>query len=105
MIAKVVPNVKRKTLEPIIKKHVEKGSNVYTDEYPVYNDLSKWYNHQIVIHKKKQYVNGKASTNAIENRWSHLNRIIYGIHHWISRKHAQKYVDEFQKSIDEKFPE
>ena len=45
--------------------------------------------------KPKQYVNGDASTNAIENRWSHFNRIVYGIHHWISRKHAQKYLDEF----------
>jgi hypothetical protein len=32
VIAKVVPNVERNTLEPIIKKHVKKGSNVYTDE-------------------------------------------------------------------------
>ncbi|CAG8572159.1 895_t:CDS:2 [Ambispora gerdemannii] len=32
VIAQVVPNVKRNTLEPIIKSNVEKGSNVYTDE-------------------------------------------------------------------------
>lgn len=32
VIARVVPNVKRKTLEPIIEANVEKGSNVYTDE-------------------------------------------------------------------------
>jgi hypothetical protein len=32
VIVEKVPNVERKTLEPIIKKYVEKGSNVYTDE-------------------------------------------------------------------------
>jgi hypothetical protein len=32
VIAEVVPNVERNTLEPIIRKHVKKGSNVYTDE-------------------------------------------------------------------------
>jgi transposase-like protein len=31
-ITQVVPNVKRKTLEPIIKENIEIGSNVYTDE-------------------------------------------------------------------------
>jgi len=31
-IALKVPNVKQETLEPIIRKHVKKGSNVYTDE-------------------------------------------------------------------------
>jgi len=32
VIAQVVPNVSQKTLEPIIREYVEKGSNVYTDE-------------------------------------------------------------------------
>jgi len=31
-IAQVVSDVKQKTLEPIIRKHVKEGSNVYTDE-------------------------------------------------------------------------
>jgi len=31
-IAEVVPDVKQKTLEPIIRKYVKEGSNVYTDE-------------------------------------------------------------------------
>ncbi len=41
VIAKAVPNVKRKTLEPIIEDNVEKGSNVYTDEWLAYKDLGK----------------------------------------------------------------
>jgi hypothetical protein len=32
VIAQVVPNVQRDTLEPIIRKYVKKGSNVFTDE-------------------------------------------------------------------------
>ncbi|RIA93311.1 P63C domain-containing protein [Glomus cerebriforme] len=40
------------------------------------------FNHQRVIHKKKQYVNSKASTNCAENFNSHLKRGIYGTHHW-----------------------
>jgi transposase-like protein len=52
-IAEVVPDVEKKTLEPIIRKYVKEGSNVSTDEWKAYNDLRKWYNHQIVNHGKK----------------------------------------------------
>jgi transposase-like protein len=41
VIALVVSDAKRSTLMPIIRKYVKKGSNVYTDEYPVYNNLGK----------------------------------------------------------------
>ncbi len=94
VIAKAVPNVKRKTLEPIIEDNVEKGSNVYTDEWLAYKDLGKWYTHEIVNHRKKEYVNGRASTNLAENFNSHLKRGL-NTYQWIKRKHAQKYVDEF----------
>ncbi|CAG8597612.1 2789_t:CDS:2 [Ambispora leptoticha] len=32
-IAEVVPDVKQRTLEPIIRKYIKKGSDVYTDEW------------------------------------------------------------------------
>ena len=95
VIDQVVPNVKQDTLEPIIRANVKEGSNVYTDEWLAYNGLGKWYNHQIVNHRIKQYVNGKASTNSAENFNSHLKRGIYGTYHWVSKKHLPKYLDEF----------
>jgi transposase-like protein len=99
-IAKQVPNVKRKTLFPIIRANAEENSSAYTDEYPVYKGLDRWYNHQVVVHKMgqyvKQYADGKkTSTNLVENFNSHLNRTIYGTYVMISRRHAQKYLDEF----------
>lgn len=95
MIARKVPDTKLSTLEPIINANIEKGSNVYTDDWYRHSNLSQNFNHQWVNHSAKKYVNGKASTNAVENRWSHLKRMTYGTYHWISRKHAQKYIDEF----------
>jgi transposase-like protein len=82
-------------LEPIIKSNIEKGSNLYTDEWLAYDNLCQNYNHERVNHRIKQYANGKVSTNSVENRWSHLKRTIYGTYHWISKKHTQKYLDEF----------
>jgi len=95
LICQVVPNTRKRTLEPIVRANIKEGSNVSSDEWLAYKNLGKWYNHKIVNHRKKQYVNGEATTNRIENAWSHLKRMTYGTYHWISRKHAQKYVDEF----------
>jgi len=94
VIARVVPNTKLKTLEPIIKENVKLGSNVYTDEWYRKSGLSKSFDHQWVNHRKKQYVNGEVSNNSAENFNSCLKRGIY-TYHWISKKHTQKYVDEF----------
>jgi transposase-like protein len=95
LITQVVSNTQQKTLELIIGTNVEKGSDVYSDEWYRHGNLSKTFNHQWVNHSTKQYANGKISTNSIENRWSHLKRMIYGTYHWISRKHSQKYLDEY----------
>ena len=95
LITEVVPNVERKTLEPITKKYVEKGSNVYTDELLSYRSLGKWYNHQIVNHRIKQYVNGEVTTNSIEGVWSTFKAKIRGIHrNNVSDKYLQNYADE-----------
>lgn len=95
LITQVVPNTQQNTLEPIIRTKIEKGSEVYTDEWFAYDNLYRNYNHQIVNHRIKQYVKGKVSTNSVENRWSHLKRMVYGTYHWISKKHIQKYLNEF----------
>jgi len=94
VIAQVVPDVKRRTLEPIIIKHVEKGSSIYTDEWFAYDNLYREFNHQRVNHRKKQYANGRVSTNSAENFNGCLKRSIYGTHHWVSKKYMQIYVDE-----------
>ena len=91
----MVPNVKQETLEPIIRANVKEGSNVYTDEWLAYKDLGKWYKHGIVNHGKKQYVNGKTSVNTAESFNACVKGTIKGTYHNnISKKHAQKYIDE-----------
>jgi len=95
LITQVINNTQQQTIEPIIKAKVKDGSNVYTDEWFAYKDLYKWFDHQIVNHRIKQYVNGKVSVNSIESSWACLKRSIYGIYHQVSKEHLPKYVDEF----------
>ncbi|MCE8163848.1 MAG: IS1595 family transposase [Candidatus Moeniiplasma glomeromycotorum] len=93
-IAKVVPNVKQETLEPIIRANIEEGSIVNTDEWLAYKDLGKWYKHLVVNHRKKQYAKGEASVNTAESFNACLKKGIYGTYYHITRNHAQKYVSE-----------
>jgi len=67
LILVVVPDTKLRTLEPIINAHVKVGSAIYTDELYRHSRLYKRFIHQWINHKVKQYVNGKVTTNAIEN--------------------------------------
>lgn len=97
VIARVVASTTTEELEPIIMRGVDYigTTAVYSDEWKAYNELSKLYNHEIVNHGKRQYVDGNAHTNSIENFWGNLKRGIIGVYRVISRKHLQKYVDEF----------
>lgn len=90
---KVVPNVKRKTLTPEVRKHVEPGSEVFTDALPSYQDLSDAYIHAVIDHAEA-YVNGKIHTNGLENFWSLLKRAIKGTYVSVEPFHLFRYLDE-----------
>jgi transposase-like protein/predicted RNA-binding Zn-ribbon protein involved in translation (DUF1610 family) len=94
--ATVTLDAKQSTVMPIIKEHVNIGSEIMTDEFLTYQVLSEYgYRHQTVNHSKGQYVNGLAHTNTIECFWSQLKRSIDGTYHCVSPKYLQEYVDEF----------
>lgn len=95
IVTVVIPNTKARTIQPIIKKLLEKGSTLVSDEWLGYSGLEKDYNHIIVNHMLKQYSNKGYSTNNVENFWSHLKRGIYGVYHQTSPKHLHLYTSEF----------
>lgn len=94
LVAKQVEDTKTNTMTPQIIKHV-KDALVYTDEFLGYSSLKRIYDHKFVRHNTGQYVDGRIHTNTIEGFWSLLKRGIVGIYHFTSKKHLQKYVDEF----------
>lgn len=101
IIAKVVPNVKRETLAPIIEANVAPGSVISSDELSTYQALTrKGYKHGTVTHGKKQYVSGIHHVNGVEGFWSHLKKGIRSTHVSVSAKHLQKYVGEFAFRFD-----
>lgn len=100
--AEIIPNVKAKTLVPMIEATVSKDAQVYTDDLPSYNNLSKLgYSNRIVPHSQKLYVTNKGiHTNRIEGFWSQLKRSIDGTYHYITSEHLAEYIDEYSFRYD-----
>jgi transposase-like protein len=92
--AKLVPNVKRETLQGEILNAIEGGSTVYTDSAKAYDDLLlKGYLHQMVNHAE-EYVRGDIHTNGLENFWSLLKRGLKGTYVAVEPFHLDRYIDE-----------
>ncbi len=92
--AEQVSRVDRETIEKRLLSYVNIGSRVISDEWKAYNRLGDLYNHESINHSRHEYVRGEIHTNTIEGFWAILKRSIYGIHHFVSAKHLQRYINE-----------
>lgn len=96
VVAKVVEDVKIKTLIPFVKENVQTGSTVHTDEHSSYFYLRHYdYTHKSVPHYRKVWVIGDSHTNSIEGFWSLMKNGIRGVYKHVSPKYLQHYVDEY----------
>lgn len=82
-------------IRPLIEKSVPAKSILITDDWQAYRRFKQTHFHFSVNHSAKQYVDGMAHTNGIENFWSHMQRGITGIYHSVTFKHLQSYVNEY----------
>ena len=94
--AKVVPNVKRETLQAEILANLGRKSKIYTDNFGSYDGL-RWigqdYVHKTVNHIE-EYVRGQVHTQGIENFWSLLKRGLKGTYVAVEPFHLDRYLDE-----------
>lgn len=91
--AKVVPNVKRETLQNEILNNIKYGSAVYTDQAVAYDNLGLRYVHETVNHTDT-YVRGQVHTNSLENFWSLMKRNLSGTYVAVEPFHLDRYLDE-----------
>ena len=97
VLTKIVPNVRTKTLIPVVQEYIAQGSTISTDELHPYTHLRKaGYKHGRVKHNIREWVRGIHHTNTIEGFWSHLKNSIKGTHIHVSKKHLTKYLKEFE---------
>ncbi len=94
--AKVVPDTTAKTLHAELDANVAPGANVMTDEHKGYNGIGERFSHHTVNHSIGEYVKHYfIHTNGLENAWSLFKRKVYGIHHFVSGEHLDRYLAEF----------
>lgn len=92
--ARVIPDVKRETLQNEILRGIEKKSTVYTDKWGGYFSLEeKDFVHEAVNHLE-EYVRGQVHTNGIENFWSLLKRSLKGTYVAVEPFHLDRYASE-----------
>ena len=91
--ATVVPTRRKADVQGEVRKHVEPGSTIYTDELLSYDGLASDYAHQVINHAE-EYVRGAVHTNGMENFWSLLKRGLAGTYVSTEPFHLFRYVDE-----------
>jgi len=108
VVARATRDVKKETLQGMVRKYVLPKSTVYTDEFQSYGNLglvedregkNMGYRHRRINHSEGVYVASafgeSIHTNTIEGFWSLIKRGIGGTHHAVSAKFLQSYLDEY----------
>jgi len=103
VMIRMLENVKQVTIKPIIKATVAAGTMVYTDEYSIYNSLTKWgYEHKTVCHSAGEYARDEdgdgfceVHANTMEGFWS-LLRSWLRPHRGISQEKLPLYLGFFE---------
>jgi hypothetical protein len=91
--ATVIADRKAATIRGEIQGNVERGAQVFADEFANSWSMPDDYEHAIVNHLEK-YVDGQVHTNGMENFWSLLKRGIGGTYISVEPFHLFRYVDE-----------
>ncbi len=86
-------NTNGQTRHAFITENTTEDCLIYTDEFRCYWGLPR--DHQAVNHGKFEYAREEVHTNGIEGHWVLFKRGYHRTDHWMSRKHLNRYVQEF----------
>jgi len=103
VVIKMLPDVKQRTIKPIITETIAPGAMVMTDEYDIYAKLSALgYGHKTVCHSKREFARDEDGdgfceihVNTIEGFWS-LLRSWLRPHRGISQELLPLYLGFFE---------
>ena len=78
-MVKVVPNVRKKMPEPIIRENATPDSAVHSDAVQTYLSLAKaGLRHETVNRGTSEHVQGKRSVSSVGDFWSRITNAIRG---------------------------
>ena len=91
-----VPDIKTKTIVPIVNENVAKEARVMTDDALQYHQkLDHFAEHGVVNHSEKEYVRGQVHTNTVESYFSVFKRGMRGTYQHCDERHLHRYLAEF----------
>jgi transposase len=100
-VTRVIPDVKTRSIRPIVEETIAKGSTISTDELKSYNLLNgAGYRHGSVSHGKHEYARYVCKSvnfhvNTVEGFWRLFKASVRSTHVHVSQKHMQRYLNEF----------
>jgi transposase-like protein len=85
-------------LHGFIKRNVSDDAEaLYTDNHSAYDGVAdENTRHEVVNHSVDEWVRGDVHTNTVESAWSLFKRGVAGSFHKVSKKHLDRYLDEFE---------
>lgn len=103
VVIRMLENVKQVTIRPLIEATIAPGTQVYTDEYSIYDRLEEWgYSHKSVCHSAGEYARDEdgdgfheVHVNTMEGFWS-LLRSWLRPHRGISQEKLPLYLGFFE---------
>ena len=96
LICHVVRDTTVRNIQPHIMRSVIPATTLVSDEWKAYKGLHYTYNHKVVDHGRHNYVTDDGyTTNALEGAWKALKASIKSIHHYVTPRHLNRYVQEF----------
>ena len=94
VVATVIDRASTDNLDAFAHAVITPGAKVSTDEHAGYRHLGRTFEHGVVRHSPGEYSRDGIHTNGIEGYWALLKRQIVGIHHFVTPKHLNRYVNE-----------
>ena len=103
VVIRMLENVQRATIRPLIQTLIAPGTRVYTDEYTIYSPLKDWsFDHHAACHSRGERARDKDGdgfheihVNAMEGFWS-LLRSRLRPHRGLSQEKLPLYLSFFQ---------
>jgi hypothetical protein len=108
---RLIPDRGKATLTKFATENIEPGTTVKADNWPGYNDLWMWYEHQpVMIDEETKGLKPSAVKAAkgekmsmIHLVFSYLKTWIMCTHHGVSPQHLQAYLNEFVFRFNRRF--
>jgi transposase-like protein len=106
-----VPSVSAKNLKEVMCENIKPNASIMTDDFSAYDWVkNRFPMHDVIRHKNRVYSRREGTkninTNTVEGFFSLVKRGIVGTFHHVSKRHLQRYLNEFDfrynaRSVDD----